>query len=200
VLRTDGRRTIRGAGSSAYFARFRREYDNNAHEKQVLDKIFQRIGPAMTRHLPRCYGMFPTDLGPGLVLDLMRDHDGKISRSIRELISTGTSLADLRPAYDQFAQFLLDYKVQTRNLLDHNLVARRDANNHWTLFLIDGFGDSAWLPLSQIFTAMSVRRIQRRIAIAWPKIEQFAAAGGVQPSMMQNCSWGQGFLTHRGDL
>ena len=38
----------------------------------------------------------------------MRDHDGKISRSIRELISSGEELASLREAFDEFARFLLD--------------------------------------------------------------------------------------------
>lgn len=198
VLRTDPERTIRIASSNAYFARFRREYDNNADEKRTLEQLYRRIGPEMTQHLPRCYGVVPTDRGPGLVLDLMRDFDGKISKSIRELISTGTAIADLRAAYDEFSHFLLKHRIQTRNLLDHNLVARRRTGREWTLYLIDGLGDSAWLPIASIIGTLAESRIRRRIAKAWPKMEQFAAAGGVQPSMRQNCTWGQGFLAHRG--
>jgi hypothetical protein len=198
VLRNDAERTIRIANSSAYFARFRREYDNNADEKRALEKLYRRIGPEMTKHLPRCYGVAPTDRGPGLVLDLMRDFDGKISRSIRELISTGTPIAELRAPYDEFSQFLLKHRIQTRNLLDHNIVARREAEQQWTLFLIDGLGDSAWLPIAGMIKGMAENRIRKRIAKAWPKMEQFAASGGVQPSMRRNCTWGQGFLAHRG--
>ena len=92
VLRQDDKRTIRVAKRRIVPAWFHRTYDNNLHEKYVLDNLYRAIGPEIKEHLPLSYGMTTTDLGPGLVLDLVRDIDGKISRSLRELISTGYEL------------------------------------------------------------------------------------------------------------
>jgi hypothetical protein len=197
VLRTDARRTVRVNRSSAYFARFRREYNNNSHEQAILERLGRQIGPAMSQHFPRCYGMFPTDLGPGLVLDLVRYADGRISRSIRELISTGTPLEALQPAYERFAEFLIRHRVQTRALLDHNLVAQKNRAGAWTLFLIDGFGDPSWLPVGSWIPTLALRRIERRIRTAWPRMEAFARSGGVSLEVIRESSWGQGFLAHR---
>ena len=157
VLRTDERRTVRHK-KTIIPAHWRREYDNNAHEKRILEDLEKRIGPAMADHLPRSYGMAATDLGPGLVLDLVRDHDGGISRSIRELITTGYDLSKLRASFDGFGRFLSEHLVLTRSLLDHNLVVEMRADGPGRIFLIDGFGDPAWLPLSSGFRRSAGRR------------------------------------------
>ncbi len=198
VLRTDARRTIRGAKSQAYFTRFRPEYDNNAHEKAVLEGLYRRIGPSMSQHLPRCYGMFPTDINPGLVLDLVRDYDGQISQSIRELVSTGTPLESLKSAFDEFGRFLLKHQILTRNLLDHNLIASRQSDGGWKIYLVDGFGDPAWIPIGRWITPLRLSRVRKCVASAWPRMEKFAREGGVSQEVVQNSSWGQGFLAHRG--
>lgn len=198
VLRTDDRRTIRGAKSQAYFTQFRPEYDNNAHEKAVLEALYRRIGPSMSEHFPRCYGMFPTDRNPGLVLDLVRDHDGQISQSIRELVSTGTPLESLKSAFEEFGRFLLKHQILTRNLLDHNLIASRQNSGDWKIYLVDGFGDPAWIPLGRWIAPLRLSRVRKCVASAWPRIEKFAREGGVSQDVVQNSSWGQGFLAHRG--
>ncbi len=198
VLRHDEGRTIRGKNSGIVPARFRRAYDNNTHEQQILESLFARIGPQMSQHLPRSYGIVETDLGPGLVLDLVRDDDGNIARSIRELISTGFSLADFKPAFDEFSEFVLKHVVLTRNLHDHNLVAQHRDDGNWRLYLIDGFGDSAWLPVARWIRSVGKTKVRKRIDLAWPKMEKFAASGGVTPEMIENSSWGQGLLNHRG--
>ena len=197
VLRTDERRTVRHK-KTLIPANWRREYDNNAHEKRVLEQLERRIGPAMASHLPRCYGMAETDLGPGLVLDLVRDDDGAISRSIRELITVGYDLSKLRRSFDDFGRFLAEHLVITRGLLDHNLVVAMRGGEPGPIFMIDGLGDPAWLPLSRWIPALGRARIARRIEEAWTRFESFAARGGVSEELRRTSSWDQGFLRHRG--
>jgi PhoP regulatory network protein YrbL len=197
VLRTDERRTVRHK-KTIIPAHWRREYDNNAHEKRILEHLERRIGPGMARHLPRSYGMAATDMGPGLVLDLVRDYDGGISRSIRELITTGYDLAKLRPSFESFGRFLSENLVLTRSLLDHNLVVKMHADGPGPIFLIDGLGDPAWLPLSTWIPALGRAKIARRIDEAWSRFEGFAARGGVSEELRRTSSWDQGFLRHRG--
>jgi hypothetical protein len=197
VLRTDARRTIRSRASKVP-AQFRRKYDNNADEQAELENVFRRVGPSAAECLPRCYGVVPTDLGPGLVLDLIRDADGGISRSIRELITKGMPLAELRPAFNAFGDFLLRHRILTRRIHDHNLAARHNADGTRSLFLIDGLGDPTWLPLSRWIRSLGEAKIRRNLAIAWTRFEKFAATGGVTEAMRKNSTWGQGILDHRG--
>lgn len=197
ILRTDERRTVRHK-KTIIPAHWRREYDNNAHERRILEDLEKRIGPKIAQHLPRSYGMAETDLGPGLVLDLVRDHDGGISRSIRELITTGYDLSKLRRSFDEFGHFLSENLVLTRSLLDHNLVVEMRAEGPGPIFLIDGFGDPAFLPLSAWIPALGRAKVAKRIEEAWKRFESFAAKGGVSEELRRTSSWDQGFLRHRG--
>lgn len=199
VLRTDDGRTVRLKNKKHIIpARWRREYNNNTHEMRTLGDLEKRIGPEMGKHLPRCYGMVPTDMGPGLVLDLVRDHDGGISRSIRELITVGYDLSALRASFDEFGKFLSKNLVLTRNLLDHNLVVEMREDGPGPMFLIDGFGDPAWIPFSKWFPALGRAKVRKRLDEAWRRFENFAAAGGASEELIRNSSWGQGMLKHRG--
>lgn len=197
VSRQDDRRTVRNSRSPIP-TRFRREYDNNAHELKILTELFQRVGPEARFGLPQCYGMAETDLGPGLVLDLVRDHDGRIARSLRELISTGHAPAAFRPAFEEFAAFLIRHAIVTRAILDHNLAAQDRGDGTWRLYLIDGLGDPAWFSLAQTFQWIARTKIERRVAAVWPRLERLAAEP-VTPELIRQSTWGQGFLNHRGE-
>ncbi|NDV61736.1 hypothetical protein G0Q06_04670 [Puniceicoccales bacterium CK1056] len=197
VLRRDDKRTRRHKKSKLIPSAIRREHDNNEEERIVLERIENRIGLKMREHLPKCYGYEATDEGPGLVLDLMRDADGKISRSLRELFTAGFEPDQFRQAFDEFAAFLLENRVLTRNLHDHNLVARHLAGGAWKLYLIDGVGDPAWLPLARWSSHLGRKKVQKRISTAWPRFEAFWKSGGVSEKMRQESTWDQGLLRHR---
>ena len=158
------------------------------------------MGAKMSAHLPICHGNVVTDMGPGLVLDLIRDFDGLISRSLRELITLGHLPTEFRAAFDTLGRFLTEHRVLTRHLLDHNIVARHQANGTWQLVIIDGLGDPAWLPVARWVPALAQNKIRRRLELCWDKIETFAATGGVTSKMPQNSAWGQGILNHRGPV
>ena len=197
VLRTDERRTVRVKKSRVVPAWMRREYNNNEHERRILVSLENRIGKQMQKHIPLCYGYEPTDKGPGLVLDLVFDHDRQISRSLRELFTLGHKPAEFREAFDEFASFLLQHFVVTRNILDHNVVASLSEDGSWRISMIDGFGDPAWVPLAAWFKSYGRRKIHRRVRDAWGRYEQFYETGGVTDEMRNNSTWDQGMLRHR---
>lgn len=197
VLRQDKGRTVRVKKKRLLPAWMHPFYDNNRHEMKVLNELYQRIGPEMSRHLPRCYGMVTTDMGPGLVLDLVRDHDGQISRSIRELITLGYDLSALHPAYREFGEFMIEHRVLTRNLLDHNIVVQFAKDGSVTMKLIDGLGDPAWFPFARWCAVLGRAKVRKRLRAAWPRFEKFAASGGVSREMLEKSTWGQGILKHR---
>lgn len=200
VLRQDELRTVRSQKKLGWGERLRRPYDNNAHEERELTHLMHRIGPVLGRHLSLCYGRVPTDLGSGLVLDLIRDADGKISRSLRELISTGHDPAEFRSAFEDFGAFLLEHNILTRGLHDHNLAASHQADGSWRLVLIDGVGDPAFLPLASWVPTLGRRKITRRLAAAWSKLEQLHQRGGISAELIASSTWGQGFLYETGKI
>jgi hypothetical protein len=195
VLRNDEKRTVR-IRPGLIPNRFRREYNNNAHEQHELGKLFRRLGDDASECLPSCYGVINTDLGPGLVLDLIRDHDGKISRSLRELVSTGHQPSEFRQAFELFSDFMIRHAVLSRAILDHNLATQHRADGSWHLYLIDGLGDPAWLPFARFSRRLAQAKIIRRLEKFWPKLESLAAKP-VTTELIENSTWGQGFLKHR---
>jgi len=198
VLRHDDQRTVRlQSKKKSFLFSLRREYDNNAHEKQILDRLMQSIGPDMSHHLPLCYGYVETDLGPGLVLDLVRDHEGPISRSLRELISVGFELEQFRPAFKELEDFFVKHVILTRAVLDHNITVQHRADGSWRMVVIDGLGDPAFLPLARWIPAIGRAKMRRRFAEAWPRFEKLTK-NKVTQELIDKSTWGQGFLNHRG--
>ncbi|NLL84093.1 MAG: hypothetical protein GX230_07625 [Lentisphaerae bacterium] len=170
VLRTDENRVIRWRKSKIP-AKWRRAYDNNAHEKKELERLYRKLGDEMSRHFPRSYGMITTSIGPGLELDLMRDDDGLISKDIRSLLLAGYPLAQLRDVFNQFGEFLLRHRILTRNLLDHNLVVSMRDGKPYRIYMIDGMGDPAWLPLARWIPALGTEKVKRRMKTAWTRFQ-----------------------------
>lgn len=197
IARTDERATIR-AKKTLLPSHWRRKYDNNADELKQLTDLFSRIGPTASEHLPRCYGMQDTDLGPGLVMDLVRDDDGKISRSLRELLSGEYPPETFDQAFDDLGRFLIRHVVLTRSILDHNLAAQERADGSWRLVMIDGYGDRAWLPVARWSRSIGRSKIRRRLDEAAERFQTFWKSGGVTKQLIDASSWGQGFLNHRG--
>lgn len=199
VLRTDERRTVRTRKSPFIPAALRRVYDNNADELRELLAIEKRIGRnAMSHNLPLQHGMIDTDLGPGLVLDLIRDLDGGIARSVRELITNGLPLTEIKPAFNDLGAFLLSHRIVTRQILDHNIAARHIGKGQWRFFIIDGLGDPAFLSFINRIPPLARKRIARNLDRAWNRFDRFAQTGGVTEEMIRKSTWGQGMLNHRG--
>lgn len=200
VLRRDVNRTVRIKQSVQLIPNsWRREHDNNASEAKALLCEHQRIGARAWEHFPRCYGTVNTDLGSALELDLYRDHDGLISRTLRELLHTSQELDRLRPAFEEFSDFLLRNHVITRGLLDHNLVCQLRADESWKIYLVDGFGDRVFLPFHRLSKTLAARTIRRRLRSAWLRFEEFQHSGA-PPLRMETptMAWDQGCLLHRG--
>lgn len=198
VLRTDEQRFIK-TGRAIVPAFLRREYDNNEDERRALAGLEPALRDATNRHLPQCYGYAETDLGRGLVLDLVRDADGGIARSVRELFRDGVTPNELRSAYDEFGAHLIRFGVVTRAILDHNLVAERLAAGGWRLHLIDGFGAASWSPIRSMIPARRRALVRRRVADGWARLNERSEAISAGWNW-DTTRWDQGLLRHRGTM
>ncbi len=122
-------------------------FDDNAEEFRVMADLQAHIGDAVWQHISRCYGFVDTDMGKGLVSELIRDDSQRISYSLKQLLAEYGDSEDFRQAADQLCQHWDYYGVPSRDLLLHNVVAQRDTQSRIRrLVVIDGLGSSALLP------------------------------------------------------
>ena len=161
-----------------------------------MSALQRRIGDAEYDHLPRTYGFVETDLGLGLVIDLYRDRAGAISRTLREMVSTGFDAAEFDAAIDTLGDYMVRHVVLTRALLDHNIVAQ-DTESGWRLHIIDGMGEGAWVPLRRWIPALGRARIRRRIVECKQMLRERAGKPAGRDAW-DTTRWSQGFLDHRG--
>jgi len=118
-------------------------FDDNLRELAAFEKMSAHDS-SIWEFFPKCYGMHSTNLGQGIVTDLVRDANGEISLTLREYIKQHGTSSDLLQALDRFYAKLIEERVMTRDLLDHNLVVNMQSER-MTILLIDGFGSSDFL-------------------------------------------------------
>lgn len=148
-------------------------FDDNLQEfgeMQSLDRLYRE---PLYQHVSRCFGFVDTDMGPGLVSELIRDDCGNISHTLKEYIWEHGHDDNCRQAVTSFAEHWLQLAVPSRDLLLHNLVAQRAADGTIKrLVIIDGIGNPSWIPIwmwPRIFRVQKARRkllnLQQRIQI-----------------------------------
>lgn len=140
-------------------------FDDNLQEfreMQMLDRVFRE---PLYRHVSRCYGFEATDMGAGLVSELIRDDSGAISHTLKQYIWDQGYDERCQQAVAQFAEHWIGLGVPSRDLLLHNLVVQRDsAGNVKRLVIIDGIGNPGWIPLGWWPRSLRVAKARRKIA------------------------------------
>ena len=101
----------------------------NYHRRQALDFIALYLGTIRT------------NLGKGVVTEIIKDHDGSVSKSLEEYIEDG--VLSLENAF--FYLLALQEQVLKAGVLLHddgiqNILMREEADGSLTPVLVDGFG------------------------------------------------------------
>lgn len=135
-------------------------FDDNQRELKSFRQL-ESFGEQVWSHFPRCYGIQSTNRGDGIVTDLIRDAGGTVSKTVRQYVKAYGKTSELLAALDRFFALLLELRVITRDVLDHNLVVRDDENG-LTIYMIDGFGSSDFLHITHWIPALGMRKIRRK--------------------------------------
>lgn len=148
-------------------------YDDNLREQQTYRRIERYLGEQVWESLPRCYGLVKTDLGIGIVTDLVRNADRSISICLKtKLRKTGYDQC-FRSAVAAFQDYLYRSALPTRDLLLHNLVAQDDSSGNFRVFLIDGFGSADPLPYAYWSKSLARAKVRRKCEKLQVKIDDF---------------------------
>lgn len=148
-------------------------FDDNREEFQVISALQARHGEAVFELISRCYGFVETDLGPGLMLELVRDGDGRISQSLKAQIWHQGYTEECRQAVERFCQRWRDLQIPSRDLLLHNILVQKDAQGQIRrLVVIDGLGSPNIIPFQWLPAGLRSAKIERKLNNLHTRIEQ----------------------------
>ena len=127
-----------------------------------------RRGDVSYDHIPRFYGQVETNLGPGFVVDRIRDFDGAESQSLWWYFERGYPLAEFGPYLEELRQALLDNRIVfCVDMGRFNVLFRRVSPGDARLVIIDGLGNHTavnWLDNIDYFVRRKIERRWRRFA------------------------------------
>lgn len=141
-------------------------FDDNREEYRVMTALWRRHPAVLGAHLPRCFGFVDTDLGPGLITELIRDGDGAISQTLKKILWDEGLTPPCRRAVAALGRFWIEHGIPSRDLLLHNIVAQRGEDGVVRrLVVIDGLGRAGLRGTrrSPAAARRKVSNLQRRI-------------------------------------
>ena len=149
-------------------------FDDNLEEFRVINHLVKSRGEDIYKHIYRCDGFVETDLGRGLITELVRDEDGCISLSLKEYLWHFGYNQNCLVAVEQLTSFWRAYSVPSRDLLTHNILVQQGGDDQIIrLVVIDGLGSPHILPFDLLPNCYRRRYIEKKIYRLHGRIKEF---------------------------
>lgn len=134
-------------------------------EIRFYRRLKQR-GVTDCKHIPKFHGITRTNRGVCIVVDLIRDFDGQVSRPLNWYLSKGFPLEEFLPHLDAVRQSFLDNLIIfNHDLTIGNMLVQKSSISRFRLVAIDGLGDVVafdWLDRIPFFARRKIRRRWQR--------------------------------------
>lgn len=131
-------------------------------------KFYRKLARRSTgenRHIPKFYGLCETNLGKGIVVDLIRNYDGEISRPLNWYLAQGVPIEEFDVYLEELKHsFLQNLIIFNHDMTIGNLLFQRSSTSSARLIAIDGLGDVVALDWLNCFPFLVRRKIRRRWA------------------------------------
>ncbi|MFT6690909.1 MAG: hypothetical protein ACJAXH_001431 [Colwellia sp.] len=109
-----------------------------------------------------------TDKGLGYTFDLIRDHDGQVSKTLLQCLdSNGLTLDDIRPQLLDLKKYLITNTICVRDISPSNISCQKTATSY-NLFIIDGVSNANINPL----TIRLQNLVNKKINKAWTSLDR----------------------------
>jgi hypothetical protein len=158
-----------------------RSFDDSQIEHDVLTKIQNTLGDEVLEFIPRSFGMIETDMGPGIVTNLVVDDEGKISVTLLQYLWEKGLDEPIQKSLNHFYQRWQALVIPSRDLLLHNIVVEQKHDGECHLMVIDGLGWSDMIPLAKISRRLAYKKAGRKIRNMQDRVKsllQDKAGGG----------------------
>lgn len=114
-------------------------------------------------HIPGFHGLCETNHGTGIVVDLIRNYDGEISRPLNWHLAEGYPIEDFEPGLEELKQsFLENLIIFNHDMTIGNLLVKKISASRVRLVAIDGLGDVVLVDWFDVLPSLARRKIQRR--------------------------------------
>lgn len=133
---------------------------------------------AFPRYLQRFIGFIETDLGLGEVVELKRGADSLLAPTLKALILAGRFDEDAARSLKRFLSWLMESDVVVSDLHTENLVYAVDADGRRDFAMIDGLGETAFVPLKSLSRRLNRMHKKRRIRRLLVRIDRMVQAHG----------------------
>ena len=128
-------------------------------EREV--RFYNRLdsrGSIDCKHIPRFHGICETNRGKGIVVELIRNYDGEISRPMNWYLAHRYPLEEFVPFLDELQQAFLDQLIVfNQDLTIANLLVRKTSASKFHLVAIDGLAID-WLDRIPFLLRRKIRR------------------------------------------
>ena len=129
-------------------------------------KAYKRLknrGLVENHHLPKYHGLCETSIGPGIVVELIRNYDGEISRPLSWYLAQGVPVEEFDTFLEDLRQsFLQDLIIFNHDMHIGNLLFQKTSMGSARLVVIDGLGDTVALDWLDNIPFLVRRKINRR--------------------------------------
>lgn len=162
VLRPDrtgaARRLLRRDFKRFLPARF---LDDQRKEIDAYQALLPKASERLWRYVPRYHGTVDTDMGIGIVTQLLRNDDGTWPRNLETLLPQGMS-PELASAIEEFLLAVTELRILTRDLLPHNMIGVHESTGY-RVMVVDGIGNAELIPMSSWLDSFARRKTLRKI-------------------------------------
>ncbi len=125
------------------------------------------------KHLPKYYGEIVTNKGTGIVVELVRDYDGKVSKKLDFYIKRDGFNA-YKKEWEEFKSFFISEKILVGNDVSvRNILVKRIDKNKSVFVLIDSLGDHVLIPMFNNFESVVKKKVIRRLNRAEKDLLEF---------------------------
>lgn len=135
--------------------------DDQRKEIKAYRELLTRASETLWRYVPRYHGTEETDMGVGIVTQLMRNADGSWPKNLEQILVDGTT-PELEAGIEEFTTAVGELRILSRDLLPHNIVAVKEETGY-RVMLVDGIGNAELIPLSTWSGFFAKRKTQRKI-------------------------------------
>lgn len=148
-------------------------FDDSLEEFRTMKKMDAKYGEPLYAHVSRCFGFEKTDMGEGLVCELVKDHTGEVSLTLRQFIEQSGYTEECKKIVEEFSEFWRKNVIPYRgNFRLENLVVQQGENGSLIrLVAIDDIGHASSVPLPLIPKFYRQRKSNKKVDILHQRID-----------------------------
>jgi len=123
----------------------------------------EKRGGIDEKHIPGFHGLCETNRGRGIVVDLVRNHDGEISRPLNWYLAQGFPIEEFEPYLEELKQsFLKNLIIINHDMTIGDIVVRKTAAARFHMVAIGGLGEESAFDWPNAIAFLARRKIRRR--------------------------------------